>query len=367
MNKFCFVFVDRANFRMIPLVYELDKFDTEISIVCCGTLPLARFHKPSDYLHGFTNATYHTIYHEVEGSNKLSMMHSMASLMSQFANKLDEINPDCVVVIGDRYETLVIAQVTNLMGYCLVHLQGGEESGNIDEYIRHAITKLAHYHVPSTSKAANVLVNVLGENQEAILDVGCPSVDFVNETVIGQIYLCTAICMYHPEEDVDNASVVWKLLCTLEKLKLHVYMFWSNIDPNSEQISKMIRRYISLYNPLWLEMVVNWQPVTFYTMLATVLCGIGNSSSFARDASFFGTPVLLIGNRQRNREIGDNVKRLADVSEIPNYLEWCRQYERKANTNYGTKGISEKIAKKLLKLKSRKSLTKTLNTSSLIT
>jgi UDP-hydrolysing UDP-N-acetyl-D-glucosamine 2-epimerase len=349
--KVATVIVDRANYgRLKPILHELDKDpDIDSKVICCGSTLLKRFHQPVNEISSLFNVS-HRIYHEVEGDTESSMVHSMGLLMHQLVLALQEDRPDFLIVIGDRFEALAVATVASMMKICLVHIQGGELSGNIDNSIRHAITKLAHYHLPSTLDAAKNLAD-MGENEKNILAIGCPSADLAATVEVTPALANTILCVYHPEDCIRNDLVVGMLLDQLSKLKREVLMLWPNIDTGSEEIVKIIRRYIAKNNPDWLQMLVNVCPDKYLQMLASVKCCVGNSSSFVRDASFFGTPVVLVGNRQIGRIKTQNVFWVSneDLEMLHVDIITHSQKRFKPSTYFGMAGISKTFVMQLKK------------------
>src|SRR5207244_11240360 len=109
-----------------------------------------------------------------------TMAKSVGFGVVEFASEFQRLKPDVILLIGDRYEALSAAIAAAYMNICIVHVQGGEVSGSIDESARHAITKFAHFHFPSTVRSADYLVR-MGENPSHILAVGCPSSDIARQ------------------------------------------------------------------------------------------------------------------------------------------------------------------------------------------
>ncbi len=354
MIRISVVLVDRANYgRLKPLLLQIQKDNTfDLSVICCGSMVLKRFHHPVDDVARDLNVT-HRIYNEVEGSIDDTVVFSMSNLMQQLVHAFKETKPDFVLIIGDRYEALAVASVATIMKLCLIHVQGGEHSGNIDDAIRHAISKLATYHIPATVEAAAYLSNNLDEINKHILGVGCPSVDMVDTIPIREELREHVLCIYHPEDCINNYAVVTHLLDTLGQLNKPVMMFWPNIDSGSESITKVIRRFITRTEPDWLSMVVNMQPEEYLSVLKSVRCCVGNSSSFVRDASFFGTPVVLMGNRQIGRIKTDNVKWVKS-SEYDGLmaiiLEQCQTHYKPSHV-FGHPGISKFVVENLKRIK----------------
>ena len=346
-RKITCVLVDRANYgRLSPLLKELQHY-FDLSIICCGSTVLERFHKPAFDISSHYKIS-HQIYHEVEGSNEQSVVNSMAILMPQLMMALKKNDPDYVLLIGDRYEALAVATVASMLKLCIVHVQGGEQSGNIDNSIRHAITKLSHYHIPATEQAAGFIMD-MGEKSNTVLAIGCPSADIACHVQVDDNYQDNVLCVYHPEDGVNNETIARHLLHQLSKLNRPVLMLWPNIDPGSIGIHKVIRRYLEKHEPSWLTMIVNLGPEEYLTLLASVKCCVGNSSSFVRDASFFGTPVVLLGNRQRNRVKTENIKTYGsyDLSTLALTIRTHIEKSFKPSNYYGSKGICNHIVEAL--------------------
>src|SRR5207244_11009495 len=109
-----------------------------------------------------------------------TMAKSVGFGVVEFASEFQRLKPDVILLIGDRYEALSAAIAAAYMNICIAHVQGGEVSGSIDESARHAITKFAHFHFPSTQRSAQYLIN-MGEDPDTILGIGCPSSDIARQ------------------------------------------------------------------------------------------------------------------------------------------------------------------------------------------
>src|ERR1700758_3570790 len=178
MRKVCVVLVDRANYgRLKPVMKAIAEHPgLDMQVVAAGTMVLGRFGKPVDVVRADGFRVDSEIYIELEGSTPATMAKSVGFGVVEFASELQRLSPELVLLIGDRYEALAAAISAAYMNLCLVHIQGGEVSGSIDESARHAITKFAQFHVPSTQRSAEYLVR-MGERPDTILTVGCPSSD----------------------------------------------------------------------------------------------------------------------------------------------------------------------------------------------
>ena len=258
-RKVCVVLVDRANYgRLKPVMKALAAHPAlELQCVAAGTMVLERFGKPVDVVRQDGLPVDGEIYTELEGSTPSSMAKSVGFAVVEFASEFHRLKPDVVLLIGDRYEALAAAVAAAYMNLCIAHVQGGEVSGSIDECARHAISKLAHFHFPSTRRSAEYLVR-MGESPEAILGVGCPSSDIargldrgiepliVNSTGSGawiDVAQPFLLVIYHPVTTSygGERSQINQLLAALDRVAMQTVLLWPNIDAGSDHISKAIR------------------------------------------------------------------------------------------------------------------------------
>lgn len=177
-RKVCVVLVDRANYgRLKPVMSEIrDRPELELQVLATGTMVLERFDYPLQVVLDDGFPVSGKIHVELEGSTPTTMAKSVGFATIEFASEFQRLQPDLVLVIGDRYEALAAVIAGAYMNLCIFHIQGGEVSGSIDESARHAISKFAHFHVPATKRAAEYLVR-MGEHPDTVLTVGCPSSD----------------------------------------------------------------------------------------------------------------------------------------------------------------------------------------------
>ena len=319
-RKVCVVLVDRANYgRLKPVMQAItEQPSLELQIVAAGTMVLERFDQPVNVVRKDGFRIDGEIYIELEGSTPATMAKSVGFGVVEFASEFQRLKPDVVLLIGDRYEALAAAIAAAYMNICIAHIQGGEVSGSIDESARHAISKFAHFHFPSTHRSADYLVR-MGENPANILAVGCPSSDIARDLdrTLAHNILHTGgggaqidvnqpflLILFHPTttEYGDERQQMEALLAALHELQMQTVLLWPNIDAGADHISKAVRSYRLNQQPTWLRTLTNLTPDNYLKVLASTACAIGNSSSFVRDASYFGTPVVLVGNRQEGRE-----------------------------------------------------------------
>lgn len=342
MRSVSLVIVDRANYGRLAPVMEAIRgcLDLSLHVVCAGSSVLDRFACPADDIEQAGYAVSR-LYHEVEGNLPVTMAKSVGAGVVEFAGEFARQQPDIVLLIGDRYEALSAAIAAAMMNLTLVHVQGGEVSGSIDESTRHAITKLAHYHVPATARARERILQ-MGERPETILTTGCPSSDLARRVKVtdGDHLLV----VYHPTTTHygGEREEMQEILAALEELKQPTLVFWPNADAGSDGISKAIRSF----GPRpWLTTVKNLPPEEYLEKLASARCCVGNSSSFVRDAGFFGTPVVLVGDRQDGRERHRSVEWTECARDSIAWLVkiMCKTGRFEPSTLYGDGHVSERI------------------------
>ena len=369
-RKVCVVLVDRANYgRLKPVMRAIAAHPRlHLQVLAAGTMVLERFDQPVNVVRTDGFPVDGEIYIELEGSTPSTMAKSVGFGVVEFASEFQRLKPDMVLLIGDRYEALAAAIAAAFMNLCLVHIQGGEVSGSIDESTRHAITKFAQFHFPSTVRSAEYLTR-MGERPDTILGVGCPSSDIARlmdrtlepavinhrgggaEIDVRQPFL---LVIFHPTttEFGGEQKQMEELVAALHAVQQQTVLLWPNIDAGSDHVSKVIRRFRDLHKPNWLRTLINLPPEEYSRVLANTACAVGNSSSFVRDAGYYGTPVVLVGRRQEGRETDVHVTRVLPLrAQIERAIRDQLVHGRYApSTLYGDGFVSQRIAESLASL-----------------
>lgn len=366
----CVVLVDRANYaRLKPVMTAIAAHDDlNLQVLAAGTMVLERFGSPLRVVEqdGFRIDGH--VYLELEGSTPSTMAKSVGLGVIEFANEFRRLAPDVVLIIGDRYEALAAAIAAAYTNFPVVHLQGGEVSGSIDESARHAITKFAHFHVPSTQRSADYVLR-MGERPDTILTVGCPSSDIVRHldarldpAAINTLGSGITIdvdkpfltVLFHPTttEYGGERHQMEELLKAVGEVNMPTLLLWPNIDAGSDHISKVIRQYRDQKRLPNVRTLTNLAPEDFLRVLANTACAIGNSSSFVRDASYLGTPIVLVGNRQEGRETAEHVTPVAPVqARIAEAIRRQVAHGKYAPSDlYGDGHVSERVAEGIARL-----------------
>jgi UDP-hydrolysing UDP-N-acetyl-D-glucosamine 2-epimerase len=332
-RKVCVVLVDRANYgRLKPVMLAMAAHPAlQLQVLAAGTMVLERFGQPVQIVRQDGFPIDGEIYLELEGSTPATMAKSVGFGIVEFAGEFQRLKPDLVLLIGDRYEALAAAVAAAYMNICIAHVQGGEVSGSIDESARHAITKFAHFHFPSTRRSAEYLLR-MGERPDSILAIGCPSSDIAREMdrVLTPEILHSQgsgrvldlnrpflLAIFHPTttEYGGERPQMEALLAALDEVGQQTVLLWPNIDAGADHVSKAIRAFRDRARPPWLRTLINLPPEDYLKVLANTACAVGNSSSFVRDAGYFGTPVVLVGDRQKGRETDAHVTSVRPARE----------------------------------------------------
>ncbi len=265
-----------------------------------------------------------TLFNVVDGGSHIAMAKTAGLTALEFANSLHKLNPDIVVIRGDRFEQLAIAMVAAYLNKTIAHIEGGDLSGTIDESVRHAITKLAHIHFVTNEDSRRRVIQ-MGENPRSVFNVGSPDVEFaskvdpkhdgriVNKTGTGHkvdVSKPFVMVLHHPvTTEKNNRANAEALLRAVDEMNIPAIWFWPNSDAGSNDIAKAIRVYREqgkIKNDK-IRFVTDLLPEDFIGLLRKTSALIGNSSAGIKEASYFGTPVVNIGNRQQGRLKGEHV------------------------------------------------------------
>lgn len=369
-RKVCVVITARPSYSRIKTALRAIKNnpDLELQIVIAASALLDRYGTAVNVIEndGFDIAA--RVYMVLEGENLTSMAKTTGLGMLELATVFDNLRPDVVVTIADRYETLATAVAASYMNIPVAHVQGGEVTGSIDEKVRHAVTKLSDLHFVSTRYAAR-RVQRMGEEKERIFVTGCPSIDLAAEVLknpklgfnpfekyggVGDLHELLngyLVVMQHPvttEYKLARQQAV-ETLEAIHQINMPTLWFWSNVDAGSDGTSNAIRTFRETVKPKNMHFFKNMTPTDFLRLLYNSKCLVGNSSVGIRECSYLGVPVVNIGTRQAGRERGRNVIDVGhDLEEIKDAtLRQIRHGRYDPDNLYGDGRAGEKIAQLL--------------------
>jgi len=327
-RKICVVVTARPSYSRIRTALQAiaGHGDLELQLVVAASALLDRYGSAIQSIERDGFPIVARVYMVLEGENLVTSAKSTGIGLSELATVFDNIKPDAVVTVADRYETLATAVAAAYMNIPLVHVQGGEVTGSIDEKVRHSVTKLSNLHLVST-KLAGERVKKLGEDPATVHVTGCPSIDIAAEvaarpamdfdpfvkyggvgptTDLSKGYL---VVMQHPvtTEYEEARQQVDETLYAVRDFGLPVLWFWPNVDAGSDGTSKGIRVFREKEAPANFHLFRNMFPEDFLRLLCGATAIVGNSSVAIRECSYLGVPAVNIGTRQLGRERGHNV------------------------------------------------------------
>jgi UDP-hydrolysing UDP-N-acetyl-D-glucosamine 2-epimerase len=261
----------------------------------------------------------------IEGETPATMAKSTGLGLLELPTAFERLQPDVVITVGDRFETMATALAATYMNIPLAHTMGGEVSGNIDESIRHAVTKFAHIHFPACTDAADRIIR-MGEQPEHVHVVGCPRMDLVAEVLrdgddtlsdlldfgVGGTFSLDEpflLMSQHPvtQEYGDGERQITQTLKAVQEVDLPAVVLWPNADAGSEQTARGLRKFREHEDDSKLHFFKNLPTTDYIKLMSKTACLVGNSSSAIREGSFIGTPSVNIGPRQEGRQRGSNI------------------------------------------------------------
>jgi UDP-hydrolysing UDP-N-acetyl-D-glucosamine 2-epimerase len=327
VRRVCVVVGSRANYSSIKSAMRAVEAhpELELQLVVGAAALLDRYGTVLDVIErdGFEPAE--RVFMLIEGETPSTMAKSTGLGLLELPTIFERLRPDVVITVGDRFETMATALAATYMNIPLAHTMGGEVSGNIDESIRHAVTKFAHIHFPACSDAAERIVR-MGEDPDSVHVVGCPRMDLVAEVlerpgdglselfelgVGGRFDLDEPFLLVsqHPvtTEYGDGKRQIGETLRAVQEVGLPAVVLWPNADAGAEHIAGGIRAFRENQDASRLHFFKNLPTDDYIRLMRKTACLVGNSSSAIREGSFIGTPAVNIGGRQEGRQRGSNV------------------------------------------------------------
>ena len=309
------------------------------------------------------------LYNEDSGA---CMAKSVGQGIIKLSEVLDKIKPDILLLLGDRGEMLAGAVAAIYMNIPLAHIHGGEVSGNVDESIRHAITKLAHIHFCATKESAERIIK-MGEKPSNVFVIGAPGLDTIlNTNLVEPSELAKKynldlskpllLVMQHPVTvEVEDAShQIRETLEAIYDLKYQTILIYPNADAGGRKMIEVIKEY-EKYSFIKTFKSISHQDYISLMKIASVM--IGNSSSGIIEAPSLGLSVVNIGSRQKGRQRAENVidvdynkEKIKDAIKKALYDEKFKKKARSCRNPYGNGRASLRIVEILNKIKIDKKL-----------
>ncbi|MFS1874877.1 UDP-N-acetylglucosamine 2-epimerase [Enterovibrio norvegicus] len=322
MKKIVFLTGTRADYGKLKSLITMveDEPDFQAHIFVTG---MHMLHKYGFTVQEVEKSGYKNIYKYINQHSADTMDVILAKTISGLSDYVKEVQPDMIVVHGDRVEAMAGAIVGSLNNILVSHIEGGEVSGTIDELIRHAVSKMAHLHYVSNDTAKKRLLQ-LGETERSINVIGSPDLDIMSSGKLPTLQEVITryeipfddygVLMYHPvTTELENLegnirSVVDALL---DSGKNYIVIYPNN-DHGTDIIIREYERFDGRKN---FRVFPSVRFECFLTLLKNSKLVIGNSSAGVREAPFYGIPSLDIGSRQNNRATA------ISITNLPNYTE----------------------------------------------
>lgn len=372
MRKICVVTATRAEYGLLKSLLEDIESDSalELQVISTGSHLSPEFGLTNQQIldDGFTvNKTVEIL---LSSDTSVGVSKSMGLAQISFSEAFDELKPDIVVVLGDRYELIPIVSAANIARIPVAHLSGGElTEGAIDELIRHAITKLSQLHFTAMDEYSKRVIQ-MGEQPERVFTVGEVGLDNLLrmqlmsreefETSIGyKLKKKNLLFTYHPETTQEMAEIerdFREVLRALDTLEQTLVIFTkANADVGGRLINKMIDEYVG-GNPDKSIAFTSLGQLRYLSALQYVDAVVGNSSSGIVEAPSFKLATINIGSRQKGRvRASSTIDVNANETELTSALSKIYTQEFKDSLNhivnpYGQGNSSKKVVDVLKKV-----------------
>ena len=326
-RRICVPITSRAYYgRTQLLIRKLHAHpDIDLELMLGGSVLLDKYSRHiADDIEAGGFAISASLLNVIEGGNHVAMAKTACLTALEFTNGLHAQNPDVVVICGDRFEQLAIAMAAAYLNKTIAHIEGGDVSGNIDESVRHAITKLAHVHFVTNADAERRVL-AMGEDPRYVFNTGSLDVELaaavdtpitnavVNGYGVGHtvdVARPFLMVIQHPvtTED-DNPEQLETLLGAISSLELPAIWFWPNVDAGTGEMAERLRHFRERPGAasLPIRFITNVRADEFIALLKAAACLVGNSSAGIKECSYLGTPVVNVGHRQQGRLHAENV------------------------------------------------------------
>ena len=344
MKKIAVVTGSRAEYGLLKPLIKLiaSKDDLELQLIVTGMHLMPKF--GNTYLQIEEDGFHITakISDDLDGDSSREISRAMGNTMIGFADALEELEPDIMVVLGDRSEIFSAVAAALIALIPVAHIHGGETTeGAYDDYLRHAITKMSMYHFASTEIYRKRIIQ-MGENPNKVFNVGAIGIDSIRtlnlmnrenfEKSIGLELLKNSVLItFHPVT-LENASAqnqFGDLLKALDEQKNTSLIFTKpNSDKDGDIIIKMIDDYV-FQNSSKAIAFTSLGQLRYLSALQYVSFVIGNSSSGILEVPYFKIPTINIGDRQKGRIMPKSV-----INCKPSYPEILKAIDQAKDDDF---------------------------------
>jgi UDP-N-acetylglucosamine 2-epimerase (hydrolysing) len=350
-KKILFLTGTRADFgkqqSLIEAAEKEEMFDITIFITGMHMEP-----RYGNTVNEVKKCNFKNVYSFINQRQHDSMETVLANTVQGLGNYIYTLRPDMLVVHGDRVEALAGAIVGALNNLLVVHIEGGEVSGTIDESIRHSVSKLAHIHLVANEEARKRLIQ-MGEKESNIYDIGSPDIDLMTSSNLPSLKSVKnnydisfdryAIFIYHPVTSslhnlLDNIQEVIKAIVASGK---NFIVVCPNNDPGSEIIMEELELLKENYH---FRIFPSIRFKAFLVLLKNCEFIIGNSSAGVREAPFYAVPAINIGTRQNGRYLHTTIIDVTESKEkILSAMEKVKDLKPESSNHFGDGRSTERF------------------------
>jgi len=368
MRKILYISGTRADYGLMRSVLKAidDHPELELEIAAMGMHMMEEFGMTINEIKkdGFRIHEIDAIY---EKDSKKSMANFIGKTIQLLTDRVEEIDPDIILLLGDRGEMLAGAIVGAYLTIPVAHLHGGDITSTVDDLARHAITKLAHIHFPATQESAK-RIKKMGEDPLSIFVVGAPGLDailnagLIEREEISKKYNLDyskpiLLVVQHPVtvEVKDAAGQMQETLEAISELKFQTILIYPNADAGGRKMIDIIKKYEGFS---FITTFKSIPRIEYLSIMKIANVIIGNSSSGIIESPSFDLPAINIGCRQQGRERAENVidvqynrEQITSAIQKAVYDKDFRKQLRNYKNPYGNGNTGRKIADILSKIK----------------
>lgn len=323
MSRICIVTAARSEYGLLKWIIDGVHNDPELDLqlVVTGAHLSAEYGQTCRFIEEDGYPIAAKIDMQLESSDKIAIVRSMGRCSEGFADVFSALQPNLIVVLGDRYELLPIVGAALIMGVPIAHISGGDVTeGAIDNEIRNAVSMMSAIHFPGVEASAENLHRMLGE-KALIYTAGEPGLEsFIRYDLMSRDELAETFCLntksrwclvtFHPETKLsleDNLNTVKRLFTVMEQTEGVQYVITkANADFGGHQINSFWEDVVE-NNSDKFKLFASLGQCRYLSFMKQADGVIGNSSSGIVEAPFLGIPVVNIGDRQKGRHLCRNV------------------------------------------------------------
>ena len=359
--------VNRANWARSKTVAEsLVELGIEVVVFSASSMNLEKYGEAVNGIDAARGIKVIKLMSNVDGTTLETQALSTGLLVTLLTPQLKSEIIDGLIVIADRYEIIAGAIASSYMNIPLIHIQGGEISGNIDNKVRFATSFLSDLHFPCSDLAYKRLSEIIPSSN--IYNFGCPAMDLAmrySDRDINKILSVTPhiglnfdiqapyfLVTLHPDTEryyqmTEDAEIFYSVVDEISK-NIRAVVVWPNVDGGSDKISKVIRKYRENGKLSNCGFYKNFESDDYPSVVKNASFCLGNSSSFLREAVHFGTPAVIVGGRQSGRDIFSNaVFSSYDRESIHDSIDKVRNCVIEPEWPYGEGNAGNLIARKI--------------------